>query len=186
MMPEGAVEASQRLRDERGRLLFYAKRSQRYHDHRRGFFESVTQWGQFIGLVAGSAGFAAYFGVEEKSEILAFTSAAGAVASALLISFKASKMAELHSRLLEKCIVFEQQLWKVRNPTEKDYQTFQQDRLEIEKLEPRVYHAVLRMCRNEVIRCEGTKGAIRDLSRWQNIWKDVWRFKNLLKQIPAN
>lgn len=185
-MADKAAETSQRLRDARGRLLFYAKRSQRYHDHRRGFFESVVQWFQFLNLVLGSAGFAFYLAEADKIWMLAIASAVAAATSAILISSKAVAMGQLHAKLLERCIAFEQRLSRVHSPTEADIAAFQHERLEIEKAEPRVYHAVNRMCRNEVILSERTAGKVRDLEPLQLLFKDVWRFKSLLKEIaPA-
>ena len=182
-MANKAVAASNRLRDERGRLLFYAKRSQRYHDHRRGFFKAIIQWFQFFNLIFGSAGVVTYLGETGRTDVLALASAFAAISAAILISVKAVDMEELHAKLLDRCIVFEQRLYKVRNPTEADIADFRYERLELEKMEPRVYHAVQRMCRNEVIRAEGTDGKIRDLGWLQNIFKDVWRYKSILKEI---
>lgn len=180
------AETSPQHRDERGRLLFYAKRSQRYHDHRRGFFESVIQWFQFLNLVLGSAGVVYYLGAEGKTEILAIAPAVAAVTSAILISSKAVAMAELHAKLLERCIVFEQRLSRIRSPTEADIEAFHYERLEIERVEPRVYHAVNRMCRNEVIRSEGTKGTVQPLGFWRHLFKDVWRFKSLTEDLAPS
>ena len=120
-----------------------------------------------------------------KTEILAIAPGVAALTSAIVISSKAVAMAELHAKLLDRCIAFEQQLRRVRNPTEADIEGFQDERLEIEQAEPRVYHAVNRMCRNEVIRSEGTKGVILDLGPPQLLFKDVWRFKGLLKEAAA-
>lgn len=121
----------------------------------------------------------------DKTKILAIAPAVVAVTSAILISSKAVAMAELHAKLLDRCIVFEQRLSRVRNPTEADIEAFQYERLEIEKVEPRVYHAVNRMCRNEVIRSEGTKGVVRDLGPLQPMFKDVWPFEGMLKEIVS-
>ena len=71
-------------------------------------------------------------------------------------------MAELHLKLLERG-------YRIGAVPQQGFSTLQKqisaplhfERLEIERVEPRLYHAANRMCRNETIRSEGARGAVQ-------------------------
>lgn len=171
-------------RDKRlGELFFYASRSQRYHEHRYAFFGKCLRGILFLNLVLGSSAAWRYFASEasEFEAILLVAPLVAAITSAWIVSFKVVELAATHFRLYEAWNNYEQTLRDIQKPTAKDMARLEKRRLDLEKLEPPVYHAVNRMCRNEVIRSYGLSGGTEHMKLRHWWFKDVYRFKRMLE-----
>lgn len=172
-----------RMEVERGRLLFRVRRSVRYHDHRRGFYSGLLQLFQFLNLVLGSAAVVFFLRDAGLHWVLGVAPAAAAICSAITISFKAIEMGEKHAKLLERFIAVEQRINSLAKPNENEVPALLNEVLSIEKEEPRVFHAVNRMCYNETLRSEGIPSVKPEPMEWYHwAFKDVWRFKRLLEE----
>lgn len=172
---------AQTLDDQIGSLHFYAKRSQRYHEHRHAFFSACLKLLLFLNLVLGSGAVSTYLSHSGAWDwILLVSPVIAASTSAWIVSFRVIDQAALHSGLYQAWNDFEQSLKDLSRPDESDLARFNKRKLELEKREPPVYHAVNRMCRNEVIRSLELEVG-REKMEWQHWWfKDVYRFKRML------
>ena len=169
------------LEDQIGSLYFYAKRSQRYHEHRHAFFSACLKLILFLNLVLGSGAVSTYLSESGAwNWILLLSPFIVTVTSLWIVSFRVIDLAALHLGLYQAWNDFEQSMKDLSRPDESDLARLNKRKLELEKREPPVYHAVNRMCRNEVIRSLGLE-VDRERMGWRHWWfKDVYRFKRIL------
>ena len=185
MNDKASTLGTRSLDDRIGSLHFYAKRSQRYHQHRHGFYSGWLKRIQFLNLFLGSGAVSVYLFANSEDQgwsttLLLLSPFIAAASSAWIVSFKVVDLAALHLSLYEAWNDFEQALRDLKSPDESDLANLSKRRLELEKREPPVYHAVNRMCRNEVIRSLGLPTE-REQMHWRHWWfKDIYRFKQML------
>ena len=181
MSDTGKTHKAEELDNQIGSLQFYAKRSQRYHEHRHGFYAAWLKRIQFANLFLGSGAVSVFLSQNDGWDTLLLLSPViAAVTSAWIVSFKVVDLAALHSGLYEAWNDFEQALRDLDEPNESDLARLGRRKLELEKREPPVYHAVNRMCRNEVIRSLGLDEEHEKMDWWHWRFKDVCRFKRML------
>lgn len=181
MSDTGKADNANALDDQIGSLHFYAKRSQRYHEHRHEFFSAWLKRILFLNLILGSGAVSTYlYDSSAWNWILLLSPVIAAATSAWIVSFRVIDQADIHSSLYQAWNDFEQSLKALSEPKESDLTRLNKRKLELEKREPPVYHAVNRMCRNEVIRSLGLE-ADREKMEWRHwSFKDVYRFKRMM------
>ena len=141
------------LDDKTYDLLFAVRRSVRYHDRRRRFYEiwnTVTVAGAVIG---GSSAFAAL--MADSTTVSAILSAAVAVLAALDLAVGTARRADRHGDLARQFIALEQDFAHGRSLEDDEYEALTRRRLAIEASEPPVLRLLDAMCHFEVLRSLG-------------------------------
>lgn len=142
------------LSDEQYGLLFGVRRSIRYHDRRRAFFERCHHITSFLTiLMAGSV----LFDIAKPAETpgwLQAISFLAAILAAMDMVVGYSKRSSLHSSLRERFANLEIDMISGSNE-DNVWQNHQRERLIIEKDEPPVYKVLDLLCNNELLEAEG-------------------------------
>lgn len=172
------------LSDEHYALLFDVRRSIRYHDRRRAFYEQLHHLTSLLTiLMAGSV----LFDLAKKGETadwLIWVSVAAALLAAVDMVIGYSKHASLHASLRERFANLEIDM--VSGPADGDcWLVYQKERLLIEKDEPAIYRVLDGLCRNELLVAEGYSK--KDASEyffkswfWQRWTAQLFRWENFV------
>jgi hypothetical protein len=171
------------LTDEQYGLLFDVRRSIRYHDRRRCFYETCHRITNLLTiLMAGSVLFELGRSGPTAWWLVAI-SAVAALFAAVDMVIGYHKCAALHRQLREKFANLEIEMLsgKLDEATWNNYQT---TRLMIEKDEPGIYNALDALCRNELLRSEGfskqtSPNEFVKVGFWQSLTSDIYRWPNL-------
>lgn len=170
------------LADDHYGFLFDVRRSVRYHDRRRAFFERMHQvTGGLTVLLAGSV----LFDLARPGETPWWMSAL-AVAAALLSAWDmvvgyASK-AGLHRDLKGRFVALEMAILAGNDQSEA-WASHKIERLRIEKDEPPIYRALDLLCYNELLRAEGHKqdgGHFADVGKLQRFTRHIFHWPDLV------
>lgn len=142
------------LSDEHYALLFDVRRSIRYHDRRRAFYERLHHVTSLLTiLLAGSV----LFDLAKEGETaawLVWVSTAAALLAAVDMVIGYAKQSSLHSSLRERFANLEIEM--ISGSDNGDcWVGYQKERLLIEKDEPAVYPVLDGLCRNELLIAEG-------------------------------
>ena len=150
-------------------MLFGIRRSVRYHNHRRRFYEmwnSVTI--TFAAVTSAAAGTAFSF------EIVGWLAWLPAVASFLVALFSAldlgigtASSANLHAELARKFIELEKRFAHGKELSDEEYENIVRDRLEIEANEPTVLRLLDIMCHFELLRAQGDRREHLKIPLWR-------------------
>lgn len=156
------------LSDQQYRLLFDVRRSVRYHDRRRAFFERLHQVTSGLTvLLAGSV----LFELAREGETAPWLVGLAVVAALLstwdIVVGYAGK-AGLHKDLKARFGALEMAIAAGDN-TPDVWRKYQIERLRIEQDEPPVFRALDVLCHNELLLAEGVKSSehFARLNRWQ-------------------
>ena len=162
------------------RLVFDIRRSIRYHDQRKGFYEFCHLLTNLFTIFMSGVALTDVLGVNTPDgwvsgliKVLAFVAAMFSAID-LLVGYQ--KKSSLHDRLKNEFADLEIQLLK-----DVDYESACTRRKQIEKEEPSTYYALDAVCRNEQLRAEGYSAdhpngyvlvgrfvrATRNLHRWE-------------------
>ncbi|AXF07303.1 hypothetical protein CUJ91_04735 [Paraburkholderia graminis] len=164
-------------------LLFGIRRSIRYHQRRRGFFDRCDQLGNVVSLIFGSA---AIYGVLDKDyhALALVSSGLVTVLSAVNLVFGSAQRARAHHDLARKFTELESQM--LGQPTEEALKSSAEKRLVIEADEPPVLRVLDCLCHNEQMRSEGYSA--KDMAKirwWQRCFAQVMDLREDLIQSPA-
>lgn len=165
-------------------LLFDVRRSVRYHDRRRAFYEQLHHFTSFLTiLMAGSV----FFDLAKPGETAGWLlgiSVLAAIFAALDMVIGYSKRASLHNNLRERFALLEIDM--VMGDTEEaTWSNYWRDRLMIEKDEPPLYKVLDGLCRNELLEAEGYKRKTNSdqffdsATCWQVITAQLFRWENV-------
>lgn len=149
-------------------MLFGIRRSIRYHQRRRAFFDRCDQLGNVFSLIFGSA---AIYGVLDKDYHALALAASGLVTvfSAVNLVFGSAQRARLHHDLSRKFTELEREA--LGKPSEDVYQRIFEERLDIEAGEPPVLQVLNCLCHNEQMRAEGyPREDLANIKLWQRIF----------------
>ena len=145
------------------KLLFGVRRSVKYHDRRRRFFENVVNFSMFVGLIGGVAFIG--LGVHAPDFDLAHAKAESAssvdwvrvipgtitsLAMAIALLSKATVKANLHNRLKVEFIRLRQDMERKPRHTKELVAEWTAQRLAIEADEPPINGVVDALCHNEL------------------------------------
>lgn len=154
-------------------LLFGVRRSVRYHNRRRMFFDRLNTLSQALSVIFGSA--TMYAVLTDLGRGYAVTAAALVTAfSTINLVVGSTAMARLHHDLARRFIALEKSMVMVPRPGEADISSWTQARLDIEMDEPPPLRVLDSICHNELMQ---TMGYPRE--RWLRIG---W-FQRLVAQI---
>ncbi|RQZ24047.1 hypothetical protein DIE14_23100 [Burkholderia sp. Bp9017] len=149
-------------------MLFGVRRSIRYHQRRRAFFDRWDQLGNVFSLVFGSA---AIYGVLEADYKTLALVASGLVTilSAVNLVFASAQRARLHHDFARKFQEIEQEM--LVSPDEQVLQDVSRKRLDVEADEPPVLHVLNCLCHNEQMRADGYPASnLAKIKWWQRMF----------------
>jgi len=142
------------MSDEQYALFFDVRRSIRYHDRRRAFFETLHRLtGALTVLLAGAVLFDIARPGDNPAWLLALAAIA-AVLSAFDLVAGYSSRANRHADLKRRFVALESGILAA-DTADATWQRLAADRLAIEADEPPIYRALDVLCHNELARAEG-------------------------------
>lgn len=138
-------------------LLFAVRRSVRYHNHRRRFYEIWNATTVTIGVLGGSSAATGIIATMPQGwEFLpAISAAMVAVFSALDLAIGTAKRGNSHADLARKFIGLEKLFAHGRILEDQEHEDIIRDRLEIEAGEPTPLRLLDAMCHYELLRSMG-------------------------------
>lgn len=167
------------LEDDQYGLLFDVRRSVRYHDRRRGFYEKMHKLTNFMTiLMAGSV----LFDLAKEGNTARWLIALSVVAALLAVAdmvFVYSEMAGLHDGLKRRFAALEIAI--ISGPAEGDaWDRYMHDRLVIEQDEPPIYKVLDGLCRNALLTAQGHKdpAQFNKFNCWQSLTRNFFRWEN--------
>ncbi|MFC4727123.1 hypothetical protein [Coralloluteibacterium thermophilus] len=130
-------------------LIWYARLSQRYHGRREAFFERWRKATAMIGILGGSAAFAAV--ADDFPMWLSTTGAVAVVlASTIDLVVGTGVLAHRHAALRRRCYELEQAIVRSPEPSDADLREWEAAKIGIESDEPPFYAALALLCENEL------------------------------------
>ncbi|EMK0351711.1 hypothetical protein V8J08_003984 [Citrobacter amalonaticus] len=172
------------LTRERESLLFDIRRSVRYHNRRRAFFDRLDQTTNVLSLVFGSA--AIYGVLAQNYAALALISAAVVtIFSAINLVVGSSQRARAHFDFARKFFDLEQKMILAPEVSEECLRTITAERLSIEKDEPPVLRVLDSICYNEqILSMDYPKDQMVAVGFWQRLLSPVMDFQaSKLRQV---
>jgi hypothetical protein len=174
----------QAMSNQQYKLLFNVRRSLRYHDRRRAFFERLHQItaGLTI-LLAGSV----LFEIARPGETagwMVFLAVIAALLSAWDIVVGYASKANLHRELKQKFGLLEISIISGSDDAT-TWQSHQVERLRIEQDEPPIFRALDSLCQNELLAAEGIKknetnsAQFAQINCWQRATRHVFHWADL-------
>lgn len=142
------------LQDKFDDLLFGIRRSIRYHNRRRSFYDRLHKFNTIIAVVGGSAVIATILGKLGASWPLAF-SVVITISAAVDLALNSSQAARFHHDLSRKYFDIEKEMIAGQEPSDQDLVAWTERRLTIEADEPPVLHVLNTICHNELCRALG-------------------------------
>jgi hypothetical protein len=171
------------MSNEQYGLFFDVRRSIRYHDRRRAFFERMHQLtGVLTVLLAGSVLFDIARPGDNPAWLLALAAVA-AVLSAFDLMVGYATKAGLHRDLKSRFGALEMSILS-GDAAPETWQAHQLERLRIEQDEPPVFRALDLLCHNELLRADGfdesaPAGHFAALSGWQRVTRHLFHWADL-------
>lgn len=142
------------LEDRWHNTLFGVRRSIRYHQRRRAFFDRLDQLSNMLSVIFGSA--AIYGILEQDYKALALiASALVTVLASINLVIGSAQRARAHSDFSRRYVELEKRM--LGQPDESLLQQLSAERLSIEAEEPPVLHVLNAICHNETMRAMGYK-----------------------------
>lgn len=135
-------------------LLFGVRRSVRYHNRRRRFFDNLNRWKTALALLSGSAAMVTILAKMDPALPLA-ASAFVTVVSTLDLVLGTTTKARLHADLARRFLDLERKMTLLQEPSVEDLRTSTADRLLIEADEPPIMRVVDILCHNELLLAMG-------------------------------
>lgn len=142
------------LADRWWATLFSVRRSIRYHQRRRAFYDRLDQLSNMLSLIFGSA---AIYGVLEDNakNVALLASATVTVVSSINLVVGSAQRGRAHADLMRKYVELEKRM--LGHETEERLLEIDAGRLSIEAEEPPVMHVLNAICHNETMRAMGYK-----------------------------
>jgi hypothetical protein len=134
-------------------LVFGIKRSIRYHNRRRLFFDRLDKFIKILSLVTGSGAFAT--AVASHQGLTVMFAALVAILSAINLVVGPAQAAQLHEELASRFAELELQIKRAGQPDTGQLNAFIADRLAIESDEPPALRVLDTICHNELCRALG-------------------------------
>lgn len=164
-------------------LLFGVRRSVRYHERRRDFFETWNLATSAISLLFGSA--ALYSLLRNCEALLLWSALIVTVASILDLVVGTSRMAHLHSDLGRRFIDLEKQMVLQGTATGDSLKQICAARLDIEKDEPPVKRALDVLCYNELVYAMGyDEKYYRRVGFFKRLTAHIWNWRYRPLDVP--
>jgi hypothetical protein len=135
-------------------LLFGVRRSIRYHNRRRRFFDGLNHWKTGLSLVFGSTAMVTIL-AKVDTAIPLLASALVTVVSTIDLVIGTTAMARLHTELARRFIELERELTLLEEYTDDALGMSTAKRLTIEADEPPIMRVLDILCHNELILARG-------------------------------
>lgn len=170
------------LSHEQYGLLFDVRRSVRYHDRRRAFYEQLHQVTSLMTiLMAGSVLFDLAKEGATAGWMITLSSLAALLAAADMV-LGYSRRAALHADLRQRFADLEIGMLG-GDGSQTEWQEHHRSRLLIEKDEPAIYKVLDLLCRNELLVAEGftqekDPTQFARISLWKQLTCQLWRWNN--------
>lgn len=158
-------------------LLFDVRRSARYHNRRRAFFDRLNLTSNAVSTIFGSAAVATALTQAPNSSGLVTASIAAVVSavSAVNLVVGSARMARTHQDLAKRFIDLEAAMVKAPDETKEQLRQFTVERLRVEQEEPPVMRNLDTLCHNELLTAMGhPEEEHYVLTWWQGFLAHVW------------
>lgn len=167
------------MTDSQYALLFGVRRSIRYHDRRRAFFERLHRLtGALTVLMAGSVLYDLGRSGETANWLMALAMLAAVLASLDMVVGYAARAGQ-HRDLKARFVDLEMSMLKGGASAE-DWLPHQLARLGIERDEPPIYRALDLLCHNELARAEGCQPVdLAKVPAWQRWSRHLFHWPDL-------
>ena len=152
-MSADIVEVEKRDVAELHNLLFGVRRSIRYHNRRRRFFDGFDKFAKILSVIGGSAAVAAIVGSAHWAAVIFSTIVA--VTSAISLVVGPAQGARLHAELAKRFARLEHDVVRSKRPDADRLNEFVADRLLIEAEEPPILRVLDTLCHNELCEAMG-------------------------------
>jgi hypothetical protein len=184
-------EAGDKLEEQRFTELFHVKRSVRYHNTRRQFYEWLDRFSTGISLVFGSAaGAAALSSLPYGTSLAVFSGFFVAIVSAFTLVMSAVSSARVHHELSMRFLQLELEITAVppANTTPEHIRDWIHKRRRIDADEPPTMKAIDVMAHNELIRSGFSESQdalvhVKWYHRWFANW---WTFNGTSWEYEVN
>lgn len=168
--------------DSMYRTLFGARKSIRYHQRRRAFFEVAHTIAVAAQVIAGSSAVVAVVGGSGGSGWSwgAGLAALAAVLAALDLAFGVSRRATKHASLAQQFAQLEREIVPHEHDKDVDGEAataFRRRRLEIEESEPPKLRAIDLLCHNELVISTYRHDKVYPVVWWKRQFGHVWDFE---------
>ena len=172
---------------EYGKLLFGVRRSVRYHNRRRLFFDRLHKFATFLSALAGTATVASVLAKLPAPWTIAFALIV-AVFSIMDLVVGTAQAARLHNDLAKRFIELEKALIALKDPTPEDIAGLTAQRLDIEADEPPPLKVLDSICHNELLRALGYPEQYFVKIRWyQRLLSQFFDIReDTVKKLPAH
>ena len=151
--------------DEKHDLLFGVRRSIRYHNRRRQFFETFNSSVTALSLVFSSA---TVYGVLQSHNIALIAGSVVTMLTAINLVIGSAKKASLHHELSRRFLTLEKKM--LLQPDIESMKLWTEERLDIEADEPPILRVLDLICHNELARAMGCdKKYFADVSWYQRL-----------------
>lgn len=142
------------LEEKKYSLLFSIRRSVRYHNRRRRFFDNFQNITTALSLLSGSAAIANAISATEQKVIAIALPAIITILNTIALVVKYTEKSRLHSELAKRFLQLEQEMILKMPPTFQDIQDWSAKRLQIETEEPPIKRVLDSICHNEQLKAE--------------------------------
>lgn len=142
------------IKDDAHNLLFGVRRSIRYNNRRRSFFDAYNLFTNSFSILMGSS--VLYVVLNGLDDVVTATlSLLLITASTLNMLVNTSVRAREHEALSRRFIQLEKKIIAHQNPVQEEVSAWMQERLDIEADEPPVKHILNAICHNELAKAMG-------------------------------
>ncbi len=148
------MQDSDKLSQDIHAMLFDVRRSSRYHNRRRMFFDYISKWSDTITAISGSGTIISILSDTGSETVTTTLAAITAIAAVINLVFDTKGNARAHHDFARQFILIEKELIK-QNVTEKDLEKLISRRLDIEAEEPPVLKVLDSRCHNELLKAMG-------------------------------
>lgn len=174
------------LDDAQYGLLFDVRRSVRYHDRRRGFFDRLHRLTNLLTILMAGSVLYDLGKTGETAGWLVVLSAAAALLAALDMVVGYSAWARRHHDLKTRFCALEIDMLS-GGLAPATWQAYAVRRLQIERDEPPVFRALDLLCRDELLIAEGitherAPGEFSGLGWWPRWTSQVWHWSDVAAQ----
>lgn len=173
-----------KLDDRTYGLLFGVRRSVRYHNHRRRFYEVWNTSTVAIATVGGSGAVIGFFG--PHSWISAALACLVALVGAIDLAVGTSRCANLHTDLARRFIDLEQHFSHGRNLSDDEHAELTRARLQIEAGEPPTLRLLDEICHHELLRALGDKREPPSIPLWRRLMANWLVQLNYVQTLPRS
>jgi hypothetical protein len=178
----GMGEATAELADRWYATLFSVRRSIRYHQRRRAFYDKLDKTSNMLSLIFGSA---TIYGIlqQDAKNLALVASAIVTVFSSVNLVVGSAQRGRDHTDLMRKYVELEKRM--LGEESEERLLEIATARLSIEAEEPPVLHVLNAICHNETMRAMGyPKEDLPKIGFWQAWVAQVFDFRESSIQNP--